>query len=120
VTRARQALGEAGESAAAAWLEERGWRVLARRWKAARREIDIVAERDGLVAFVEVKTRAEGWLAPPAAGVDARKRRQIAAAAAVGATRWPARAFRFDVIGVTWTREGPRVEHLEDAFRLGG
>lgn len=112
-------LGRAGEDAAAAWLESRGWRVLARRWRAARREIDLVAEKDGVLAFVEVKTRRPGALAPAVTAVDARKRARIAAAAGAAADRWRARAYRFDVVAVTWEREGPTFEHFEDAFRPG-
>lgn len=121
MTRARQALGEAGESAAARYLVERGWEILARRWKAGRYEIDLVAERRGVVAFVEVKTRRPGGLAPPASAVDARKRRRIASAARAGARRWrSARAFRFDVVAIEWDSDGPRIDHLEDAFRVDG
>lgn len=121
MTRARQALGEAGEAAAARHLEGAGWRILARRWRPAGYEIDLVAERDGVVAFVEVKTRRAGAMAPAATAVDRRKRSRIAAAAAVGARRWrEARAFRFDVIAVEWGGEGPSIDHLEDAFRIGG
>jgi putative endonuclease len=118
VTEARRALGRAGEEAAADHLAARGWRVLARGWRAAGREIDLVVERDGVVALVEVKTRREGSLAPPAAAVDWRKRRQLSAAGAVAAARWrQARELRFDVIGITWGAAGPAIEHFEDAFR---
>lgn len=122
MTRARQALGAAGEALAADYLEAAGYRILARRWRAAGREIDLVAERDGVVALVEVKTRGRGALASPLAAVDWRKQRQIAAAAAVAAARWQAgtRAFRFDVVSVAWGPAGPAVDHLEDAFRLSG
>ena len=118
MTEARRELGRAGEEAAAEYLVARGWRVLARGWRGAGREIDLVVERDGVVALVEVKTRRKGSLAPPAAAVDWRKRRQLAAAGVVAAARWrEARALRFDVIGVTWNSDGPAVDHLEDAFR---
>lgn len=118
MTIARRDLGAAGEAAAARHLESRGWRVLARRWRAAGREIDIVAERDGTLALVEVKTRRGGGLAPAVTAVDWRKRRQLAAAGAVAAARWSAaRQLRFDVIGVTWGAGGPVLDHLEDAFR---
>ena len=50
-------LGAAGEAAAARWLIRRGWRILATGWRAAGGEIDIVAERRGVVAACEVKTR---------------------------------------------------------------
>jgi putative endonuclease len=121
VTRARQLLGRDGEEAAARHLESNGWRVVDRRFRAAGYEIDLIAEREGVLAFVEVKTRRSGSLAPPATAVDWRKRRRIAAAAQVAAARWgrDARAFRFDVAAVTWGRDGPVVEHIENAFRLG-
>lgn len=120
MTRARQALGEAGEAAAARYLEEEGWRILARRWRAAGYEIDLVVERRGIVAFVEVKTRLPGGVAPPVTAVDHRKRRRIVAAAQAGARRWrSARAFRFDVIAVEWEPARPRIDHFENAFRVG-
>ena len=120
MTRARAELGQAGEALAAAHLEDAGYRILARRWRGVGREIDLVAERDGVVAFVEVKTRGARALAPAAAAVDWRKRRQILSAARAGALHWGgvARAFRFDVVSVMWGPEGPVIEHIEDAFRL--
>lgn len=116
----RQELGESGEAVAASHLEKHGYRIVARRWSGAGREIDLIAEKDGVVAFVEVKTRSEGALAPPEAAVDWRKQRQIAAAARVAIRSWPkpATGYRFDVVSVTWRPSGPRVEHFEDAFRL--
>ncbi|HET6362104.1 MAG TPA: YraN family protein [Gemmatimonadota bacterium] len=111
-------LGESGEEAAARYLTGKGWRILARRWKGAGREIDLVAKRGGVLALVEVKTRHPGGLAPASAAVDWRKQRQLAAAGTVAAIRWPnTDEVRFDVIGVTWNPDGPAVDHLEDAFR---
>jgi putative endonuclease len=118
VTRARRELGKAGEELAAEHLVGDGWRILARGWRAAGREIDLVAERGEVLALVEVKTRRPGGIAPPSAAVDWRKRRQLAAAGAVAAERWRAsRELRFDVICVTWGSGAPLIEHLEDAFR---
>jgi putative endonuclease len=118
VTRARQALGKAGEELAAEHLSAEGWRILARGWRAAGREIDLVAERGDVLALVEVKTRRPGGIAPTSAAVDWRKRRQLVAAGAVAADRWrAARELRFDVVCVTWVPGAPMIEHLEDAFR---
>lgn len=121
MTRARLALGRDGEAAAAAHLEAHGWRIVARRFRAAGYEIDLVAERDGVLAFVEVKTRRPGGLAAPVTAVDGRKRRRIALAAQAAALRWGRRAqgFRFDVVAVTWTDDGAAIDHFENAFRLG-
>lgn len=118
MTTARRELGSAGEAVAAQYLIDHGWRILAQGWRGAGREIDLVAEREGIVALIEVKTRRPGGLAPPPAAVDWRKRRQLTAAGAVAAQRWSgARELRFDVIGITWGSGEPEVEHLEDAFR---
>lgn len=119
MTRERLRLGEEGERLAARFLEERGYRVVARRWRGAGREIDLVIESADIVAFVEVKTRRSP-LAPPFTAVDWRKRRQLAAAALAASQRWPGRAFRFDVVSVELGPGGERVEHIPDAFRLGG
>ena len=54
---ARQALGELGERIAERWLRRRGWRVMQRRFRTGHRDIDLVVEREGMVAFVEVKAR---------------------------------------------------------------
>ena len=50
-------LGRAGERAAERWLIRRGWRILATRWRGGGGEIDIAAERRGILATCEVKTR---------------------------------------------------------------
>lgn len=120
MTRNRLALGEFGEEVAARHLISQGYRILARRWRAAGREIDLVAERNGVVAFVEVKSRKPDALTPAITAVDYRKRKQIAAVASVGALHWGqnARELRFDVVTVTWDSAGPRIDHFEDAFRL--
>src|SRR3954447_3207692 len=66
---ARQAFGELGERIAERWLRGRGWRVVQRRFRSGHRDIDLVVERDGVVAFVEVKARrGAGFGGPVEAG----------------------------------------------------
>ena len=79
----REARGRRGESLAAWYLRLKGWRILARRVKTARGEIDLIARRGAVVAFVEVKWRASAAELDHA--IDAyRLRRVLAAAEAVG------------------------------------
>ncbi len=54
---ARGTLGSSGERLAAGWLEARGFRVLARNWRCAYGELDLIAEEAGELVFIEVKTR---------------------------------------------------------------
>ena len=79
----REAQGRRGENLAAWYLRLTGWRILARRVKTPRGEIDLIARRGKVVAFVEVKWRARA--AELDYAIDAyRLRRVLAAAEAIG------------------------------------
>ena len=54
---ATQAFGETGERIAERWLKRHGWRIMQRRFRSGHRDIDLIAEKDDVVAFVEVKAR---------------------------------------------------------------
>lgn len=79
----REARGRRGETLAAWFLRLKGWRILARRVKTPRGEIDLIARRGRVVAFVEVKWRASAAELDFAID-DYRLRRVLAAAEAVG------------------------------------
>jgi putative endonuclease len=112
--------GAAGEDLAAAHLVREGWSVLERNFRSRAGEIDIIAEKDGEVAFVEVKA----WRSIPAAdlefSVDGRKQRRIAEAARYYVSRRPGlaeRTLRFDVIFLGGG--DPAIRHIERAFNGG-
>ena len=114
-------LGANGEACAARFLEDTGWRILARNYRFGHREIDMIARRGRVVAFVEVKTRASALWGHPLLAIDARKRGEIERVARVWLERHGRRGdvFRFDAIAVHRSDEGTlRVEHVEDAWRL--
>ena len=102
-------------------LSRAGWRILERGYRLGRREIDLIARRGDLIAFVEVKTRSGvGWGTPESA-VTRHKRREIEAVARDYLMRH-ARGWtevRFDVVSIV-TGPGRRVvrcDHVEDAWR---
>lgn len=117
---ARQAFGELGERIAERWLRRRGWRVIQRRFRNGHRDIDLVVERDGTVAFVEVKARKGADFGGPVQAVDYRKRRQLERSAMVWIDRHGrgVESYRFDVIGVLVDGAAVRVCHVENAFDL--
>ena len=113
-----QARGIAAEGAACLALVADGWTVLGRRLRTPAGEIDIAAERDGLLALVEVKARPS--LAGAAAAVGARQRERLLAAAAILTAEhpeWGAAGIRFDVIVVDGAGQ---VRRVADAFRIDG
>ncbi len=107
--------GLAAEAAAAAALTTDGWTVLARRRRTAAGEIDLVAERAGLLAIVEVKRRAN--LATAAASLGPRQQARLIAAAEILLAEhpeWGAAGVRFDVIVVD---TAGCMRRIVDAFR---
>ena len=118
---ARQEFGVVGERVAERWLRRRGWRVLQRRFRNGHRDIDLVAERGGLVAFVEVKARRGLQFGDPVEAVNWRKQRELVRSAAIWIDRHgrPNESYRFDVIGVLMDGNSVRVKHIENAFSPG-
>ena len=112
-------LGKLGEAYAAAYLEQIGYRLVAAnftlpvgrnlRGALVNTEIDLVAYERDILCFVEVKTRASDWFAPPQVNVDLRKRRQIARAARAYRRLFDLedQPYRFDVVTVILSEEDP-------------
>lgn len=73
--------GAFGEKYTEAYLTRAGYKIRAANWRCAQGEIDLIAEKDGVIAFVEVKTRSEHTAFQPAGAVDAAKRGRIIRAA---------------------------------------
>jgi putative endonuclease len=115
-------LGEEGERIAEAWLVQRGWRILDRRFRSGHRDLDLVAERSGVVAFVEVKARRGKSFGHPVEAVNWRKQRELTRSATVWMARFGGtkQVFRFDVVGVLMDESGTRIRHVENAFSAKG
>ena len=119
--KSRHCLGRRGEELAEAYLEDRDWTILSRNYRAGPKEIDLVAVRGRVVAFVEVKTRATGTGGTPLEPIRGPKRRAVEAAA----RRWilehgrPGTVYRFDAIAVRIRGRRHEIEHVPDAWRAG-
>ncbi|MDF1562341.1 MAG: YraN family protein [Deltaproteobacteria bacterium] len=116
----RRHLGHAVEAWVARQLEARGWRILERNFTVRGGEIDLVAEREGVRAYVEVRSRSRGDRGPAEATIDRRKIQRIVLAARHHLARHGDGGcdLRFDVVAVVLEDGRPRqLEHLEDAFR---
>lgn len=119
----RRAVGAAGEAAAIAHLLREGYLVLDSNWRCRLGELDIVAAKDGAVAFVEVRARSEGSLdsfGAPLESIDARKQAKLRrlAEAYIQRMRTAPGQVRFDCIAVVLDRTGHVVslQHMKDAF----
>ncbi len=117
---ATQAFGEVGERVAERWLRRKGWRIVQRRFRNGHRDIDLVAQRDEIVAFVEVKARRGAEFGLPVEAVNWRKQRELTRSAHVWIERFgrPDDVYRFDVIGVLVAGPTVRIRHVEDAFAI--
>lgn len=110
-------LGLRGEDLAADYLVQQGYRVLERRVRVQGIEIDIVARKDDVLVFVEVKTRTSEALEAPEAAVDVKKqRRMIAAADAYVRQKDFLLEVRFDILSVVANGEREEIRHIEGAF----
>lgn len=109
-------IGDFGETAATKYLLQKGYKILKRNFRLKMGEIDIIAQEDDCIVFVEVKTRRSNRYGEPSEYVDFRKQRRIKNAAACF-TDVINNDVRFDVIEVFYDRTGvSKINHIEDAF----
>jgi putative endonuclease len=111
-------LGKRGEQIAESFLELKGYRILERNWRHRRTEIDIIAEIEGKLIFVEVKTRSSNDFSNPEEAVTLKKQDSIARAAGAYILKvnheW---LIRYDVIAIVLQADDTyQIQHFEDAF----
>lgn len=98
----RKELGDFGEKVTAYYLEKKGYKILKRNFRIKGGEIDIIAEKDGIIAFTEVKTRAPDPLTDGFEAVTAAKKKLIIKTSEAYSVRYPHELQpRFDVVWVT-------------------
>lgn len=108
-------IGRDAESAAAAYLEARGYTILDRNWRTRRCEIDLVAARADRLHIVEVKYRASAAYGDAVAYVTPVKQRQLAQAAATYvAMHHFTGDYQIDVVAITGRELNAKLEYYEN------
>jgi putative endonuclease len=113
-------LGCKGETLVAQYLEQQGFRIIATNYTSRFGEIDIIAEKGDVVAFVEVKTRKKVYFSIASVVTPAKQKKIIKTAKCFlmkhGISE---RVFRFDVATVVWGEEGKQIDYIPNAFYGG-
>jgi len=109
-------IGSRGENLAARHLSDLGFTILEQNVRIGKAEIDIVAQKDELLLFVEVKTRSGVKYGHPEEAVGSAQEERILNAAEeyIFKMKWEGRV-RFDIISIE-LKEKPLIHHFEDAF----
>jgi putative endonuclease len=120
----RRDVGEWGEAIAAKDLAERGYAVRDRNWRHGHGELDIVAERHGVIVFVEVRTRRSDAFGKPEESISAHKRATLVATAQayLDANALTDAAWQIDAIVIELDARNAvrRLDHIECAIEMPG
>lgn len=111
-------LGRRGESLAKAHLEKAGYEILDENWTHGKLEVDLIAYKDRMIIFAEVKTRTGNRFGEPEDFVDIRKQKLLADAADEYIYLMNHQGeVRFDIISVLFDKQANyTIKHIEDAF----
>lgn len=116
----QQQLGDRGETLAAQHLRERGYTIEAMNWYCTQGEIDIIARRDNILVFIEVKTRRASTTESAFASINARKQEKLIAAVHHYLRDHPHEniIWRIDAIAIALppNNQAPVIDHVEDAL----
>ena len=120
MTQQRLSFGQWGEALAVRYLKRRFYRIVETNFRTPVGEIDIIARRGGILAFVEVKTRSGTVCGQGSEAVTPRKQRQIIRTAQWYLVKQGESKLqpRFDVIAIQADASSHSIEHLIDAFGL--
>lgn len=113
----KQHYGHWGEEKAVSFLESGGFRIVERNWHFGRIEIDIIAEKDDILIFIEVKARKNADYGFPEESVNYSKQEKILEAAEEYIELHNVeKETRFDIISITGTEGNEKVVHFIDAI----
>ncbi len=111
-------IGKYGEGLACLFLKEKGYTILETNWRFSRAEVDIIALKNDVVIFVEVKTRSDVFFGQPEDSINEKKERLLfdAAGAYLDQNDWQ-KAMRFDIVAIHLKGiKNYKITHFEDAI----
>ncbi len=108
--------GKQGEEMATAWLLGQGFTILHRNWKYSYFELDVIAEREGVLHFIEVKTRTTDMYGHPEEGVTAKKLERLMNAGEEFLNMYPVwERIQYDILSIRlFTNKAPEYFFIED------
>ena len=110
-------LGKKGEELAAQFLEKLGYQIIALNWHEKKFEIDIIAQDQNQLVFVEVKTRTTDYFGSPVEAVTPAKQKHLVEGANYYIEKHDIDLeCRFDVIAIILNNNQQKIEHFKDAF----
>ncbi len=110
-------LGEEGEKIAIQYLKSKGYIIHHTNWRMSHLEIDVIAEDNDELVFVEVKTRSSNQFGEPEDAVDYKKEKDLIRLADVYLENLQIEVLsRFDIISIILSDSESNITHFEDAF----
>ena len=110
-------LGKEGELIAFMFLQKEGFQILKTNWCYQKSEVDIIAQKDDFLVFIEVKTRGSKKFGKPEEAIDKKKIALYKDAAEGYLEQYPSEAeIRFDVISIVISKDETQIEYFPDAF----
>ena len=110
-------LGKEGEAEAILFLEKQGYQIRHLNWRSGKKELDIVAEHQGELIVMKVKTRRNKQCGDPEESINEKKLRRIVAAADAYIRKFRIDLpVRFDIISLTGEKSPWEITHIKDAF----
>ena len=109
--------GIEGEEIAANSLIKKGYSIRERNWRYQKAEVDIIAQKDNILAIIEVKTRSSNYFGNPQDFVNKKKIQLLTEAVNEYVNKYELDVeVRFDIIAILKNKKQFEIEHIEDAF----
>ena len=110
-------LGKDGELIAFMVLQRDGFAILETNWRFQKAEVDIIAQKDGFLIFIEVKTRGSKKFGNPSDSIDKKKISIYKDAVEGYLEQYPSELeVRFDVVNIIIGKDETEIEHIPNAF----